>query len=204
MHNYINNFSKSDKMMFKISIALLALFAVLSFSSCANYKKSKEITTKETEFKDFKKDSSSITIINNPIRDRIIQQAPITDNPELQRMFDEMMEKLNTSKQSGDNGYNAKYDKELRQWVIDFTVGQTKNQKTDVKEATKEEKTFDQNVDEYIKKTKFPWWIYVIAVILLWPTIMKFLTLVFPTTRLVAVYKKLASKKAEDKAENQL
>jgi hypothetical protein len=191
-------------MVFKISLLVITMFLIFTFSSCANYKKSKETTTKETEFKDVKKDSSSITIINNPIRDRVIQQAPITDNPELQRMFDEMMEKMNTSKQSGDNGYNSQYNKELRQWVIDFTVGQTKNQKTDVKEDTKEERTFDQNVDEYIKKTKFPWWIYVVAVILLWPTIMKIFVLVFPTTRLVAVYKKLASKKAEDKAENQL
>jgi hypothetical protein len=194
MRNFISNFSKSDKTIFKISIILIAVLSFLLFTSCATVKKSKETTTKETEFKESKKDSSTTIIINNPIRDRIIQQAPITDNPELQRMFDEMMEKLNTSKQSGDNGYNAKYDKELRQWVIDFTVGQTKNKEVVVKEEKKTEKTFDQNVDEYIKKTKFPWWIYVIAVVLLWPSIMKLLVMVVPTAGLVRVYKKLRNK----------
>jgi len=200
MKYFINNLSKVDKMVFKISILAIISFLLFSMSSCTTYKKSKEMTTKETEFKESKKDSSNVTIINNPIRDRIIQQAPMSNDPELMRMFDEMMEKLNTSKQSGDNGYNAKYDKELRQWVIDFTVGQTKNQNTKTETEIKEERTFDQNVDEYIKKQKFPWWIYVIAVILLWPTIMKILTLVFPTTRLVEVYKKLANKnsKSED------
>lgn len=191
MQNYINDFSKSDKMMFKIAIALLALFAILSFSNCATLKKEKETTTKETEFKESKRDSATTIIINNPIRDRIIQQAPISDNPELIRMFDEMMEKMNTSKQSGDNSYNSKYNRDLRQWVIDFTVGQTKNQNTKTATEIKEEKSFDQNVDEYIKKQKFPWWIYIVAIVLLWPTIMKILVMVFPTTRLVSVYKRM-------------
>lgn len=191
MQKFINDFSKVDKMVFKISILAILLFMIFSLSGCATLKKEKETTTKETEFKESKKDSATTIIINNPIRDRIIQQAPISDNPELIRMFDEMMEKLNTSKQSGDNSYNSRYDKELRQWVIDFTVGQTKNQNTKTATEIKEEKSFDQNVDEYIKKQKFPWWIYVVAVVLLWPTIMKILVMVFPTSRLVNVYKRM-------------
>ena len=115
MQKFINDFSKSDKMMFKLSIALILLFTILSFSSCTTSKKTTESITKQTELKEFKRDSSSITIINNPIRDRIIQQAPISNNPELQRMFDEMMEKLNTSKQSGDNGYNSRYAKVVKE-----------------------------------------------------------------------------------------
>lgn len=188
MKNLIANFSKTDKLFFKSIILTIIIFAIFSLSSCRTLKKTHESETIEKEFKDSKKDSTTTIIINNPIRDRIIQEAPISDNPELIRMFDEMMSKLNTSKQSGDNGYNSRYDKELRQWVIDFTVGQTKNKDVAVKEETKEEKTFEQNVNDYVKKTTFPWWIYVIAIVLAWPTISKVVSLIFPAYRATKLY----------------
>jgi len=174
-----NTYSNFRKFLLLIVVFLIVIFT-LSLSSCAVQKKDKTTETKETSNIEKKKDSSKTVETSGAIHDRITINTPASDNVELMRMFNEMMSKMNTSKSSGSNSYSSRYDEANKQWVIDFLVAQTKNETTAVKEDTKSEKTFEQNIDEYVKKIVIPWWVYVIGFLFAWPYIKGILSFFIP------------------------
>lgn len=125
----------------KKSIQYLILFIVscLVFTSCSSLKKVKqENTLLKSEIQ--KRDSIKNTIVNKAIDDKLI--TPITQSQTGNVVFDslvnakvdEILSKLNTSKNSGDNGYKLIYDKLKKQLEFYAQIAQTKNENTKVKE----------------------------------------------------------------------
>ena len=169
---------KQIKLTLRIVILLFTFYAVASCSALSKTKESNKVT-ESTEVTNTKEESKDITVVSEPIKDRVIINVPKSDNTELTAMFNQMMKQINTSKSSGSNSYNSKYDEELKQWVIDFTVAQTQNKEKELIKDTNTTNTFKQNVDEYIKTIKVPWWLYLIAFIYFFPQIKSFLTTIF-------------------------
>ena len=181
--------SKDNKRrLFIVFIVLLTVF-IGSLSSCSTLGKiaKKETVTNATEVVKTDNKEISTTRTSEAIQDRVIINVPESDNKELMDMFNSMMKQMNISKSSGSNSYNSKYNEELKQWVIDFTVAQTLNKEKEKVTDTKSEKTFEQSVDEYIKKIVIPWWVYAIAFVLLYPNIEKIFTTVFGLIKRIVI-----------------
>lgn len=125
---------------------LLALFSLV-FISCSSAKKYKEENTLlKSQIQ--KRDSLRSVIINQAIDDKFI--TPVvqsnTGNRELDSLVnakvDEILSKLNTSKNSGDNSYKLIYDKLAKQLEFYSKMAQTKNENTAIK--TSNDKTIIQ------------------------------------------------------------
>lgn len=139
----------------KKTITKFLLLTLLSFVfiSCSSAKKHKEENTLlKSEIQ--KRDSLKSVIINQAIDDKLI--TPVvqsnTGNRALDSLVnakvDEILSKLNTSKNSGDNSYKLIYDKLAKQLEFYSKMAQTKNENTATK--TTNDKTIIQ-----IKKIPF-------------------------------------------------
>lgn len=124
-----------------ISKILVLLVLALLFCSCSEAKKYQEQNTIVKS--DIQKlDSTKVAQINKGIEDRLI--TPVlqskTSNPVLDSLVnakvDEILQKLNTSKTSGDNSYKLLYDKLTKQLEFYTKIGQTANEKTKVKQQS--------------------------------------------------------------------
>ncbi|GEC80147.1 hypothetical protein FAQ01_30170 [Flavobacterium aquatile] len=107
-------------------------------SGCSSAKKYKEENTfLKSEIQ--KKDSIKNVIINQAIDDKLI--TPVvqsnTGNRKLDSLVnvkvDEILSKLNTSKNSGDNSYKLIYDKLAKQLEFYSKIAQTKNENSTTK-----------------------------------------------------------------------
>lgn len=121
-------------------IHYIALFIISSmvFTSCSSAKKMKqENILLKSEIQ--KRDSIKNTVINKAIEDKLI--TPITQSQTGNVVFDslvnakvdEILSKLNTAKNSGDNSYKLIYDKLKKQLEFYAQIAQTKNENTAVK-----------------------------------------------------------------------
>ena len=106
--------------------------------SCASTKKYKEQNTiVQSELQ--QNDSTKTTIINEAINDTLITPVVQSDtgNKVLDSLVntkvDEILQKLNTSKTSGDNAYRLMYDKLKKQLEFYSKISQTKNESVQVK-----------------------------------------------------------------------
>jgi len=117
---------------------LLIAFCIL-FASCSSAKKIKEENTMlKSEI--HKRDSIKNVVINQAIDDKLI--TPIAQSNTGNSVFDslvnakvdEILSKLNTSKNSGDNSYKLIYDKLTKQLEFYAKIAQTKNENTAVKD----------------------------------------------------------------------
>jgi len=129
------------------TISLLLVLLSLVFIGCSSAKKYKqENTLLKSEIQ--KRDSIKSVIINQAIDDKLI--TPVvqssTGNPVLDSLVnakvDEILSKLNTSKNSGDNSYKLIYDKLSKQLEFYSKMAQTKNENTATK--TSNDKTIIQ------------------------------------------------------------
>ena len=125
------------KKLIQYLILLIASSTLLI--SCSSAKKIKEENTLlKSEIQ--KRDSIKNTIINKAIDDKLI--TPIAQSQTGNAVFDslvnakvdEILSKLNTSKNSGDNGYKLIYDKLKKQLEFYAKIAQTKNENTKVKD----------------------------------------------------------------------
>ena len=114
---------------------LILTLLSLVFISCSSAKKQKqENTILKSEIQ--KRDSLKSVIINQAIDDKLI--TPVvqssTGNRKLDSLVnakvDEILSKLNTSKDSGDNSYKLIYDKLAKQLEFYSKMAQTKNENT--------------------------------------------------------------------------
>ena len=114
---------------------LILTLLSLVFISCSSAKKQKqENTILKSEIQ--KRDSLKSVIINQVIDDKLI--TPVvqssTGNRKLDSLVnakvDEILSKLNTSKDSGDNSYKLIYDKLAKQLEFYSKMAQTKNENT--------------------------------------------------------------------------
>jgi hypothetical protein len=133
----------------KKTITKFLLLTLLSFVfiSCSSAKKHKEENTfLKSEIQ--KRDSLKSVIINQAIDDKLI--TPVTQSNTGNRALDslvnakvdEILSKLNTSKDSGDNSYKFIYDKLAKQLEFYSKMAQTKNENTAIK--TTNDKTIIQ------------------------------------------------------------
>jgi len=117
------------------TISLLLVLLSLVFIGCSSARKYKqENTLLKSEIQ--KRDSLKSEIINQAIDDKFI--TPVvqssTGNQVLDSLVnakvDEILSKLNTSKNSGDNSYKLIYDKLAKQLEFYSKMAQTKNENT--------------------------------------------------------------------------
>src|SRR6478609_189747 len=121
-----------------ITYSFLLIACCILFISCSSAKKIKEENTMlKSEI--HKRDSIKSVVINQAINDRLI--TPIAQSNTGNSVFDslvnakvdEILSKLNTSKNSGDNSYKLIYDKLTKQLEFYAKIAQTKNENTAVK-----------------------------------------------------------------------
>ena len=117
---------------------ILIIIFCIALTGCSSSKKLKEenfLLKNEIQ----KRDSIKSTFINKAIEDKLI--TPIaqsqTGNPDFDSLVnakvDEILSKLNTAKNSGDNGYKLIYDKLKKQLEFYVQIAQTQNESTAVK-----------------------------------------------------------------------
>ncbi|NHM07619.1 hypothetical protein G4D82_10330 [Flavobacterium sp. CYK-4] len=121
--------------MKKLMYITVLLFSCILITGCSSAKKMKQETTLiKSDIQ--KKDSIKNTVVNQEIEDRLI--TPIiqsnTGNASLDNLVnakvDEILSKLNTSKNSGDNGYKLIYDKLKKQLEFYARIAQTQSENT--------------------------------------------------------------------------
>ncbi|MEO5775461.1 MAG: hypothetical protein ABIQ27_01070 [Flavobacterium sp.] len=118
------------KTITKFLILTLLSLVFISCSSAKKYKQENTVLKSEIQ----KRDSVKSVIINQSIDDKLI--TPVvqssTGNRELDSLVnakvDEILSKLNTSKNSGDNSYKLIYDKLAKQLEFYSKMAQTKNE----------------------------------------------------------------------------
>ena len=122
----------------KKSIQLLILISCILITGCSSTKKIKEENTLlKSEIQ--KRDSIKNTVINQAIDDKLItpivqsQTGNVVFDSLVNAKVDEILSKLNTSKNSGDNGYKLIYDKLKKQLEFYAQIAQTQNENTAVK-----------------------------------------------------------------------
>jgi hypothetical protein len=186
---YFGNFSKIDKIVFKTCILI---FIILLFSGCMATKKTHdaETTTTTATTNDVKETEKTTATISEPIKDNIVINVPESDNAEVMKMFNEVMRQMNSSKTSGSNSYNSRYDEANKKWIIDFMVAQSKIQEvaTTNDTATTSDISFDKQVNDYIKKIVVPWWAYGIVLFLLRKEIFWLMKMLFPPLRTMSLF----------------
>ena len=113
-------------------------------------------------------DSIKTIVINQPINDKLI--TPVvqsnTGNQKIDSIVnakvDEILQKLNTNKQSGTNGYSLLYDKLKKQLEFIANINQTKNENT-ATEKTKTTTIFEtKEVPVIVEKPLQRWQLYLI------------------------------------------
>jgi hypothetical protein len=114
-------------------IILFFIFSLVIISCSSAKKLTKEDTLIENEFN--RNDSIKNTVVNKEINDKLITSViqSQTGNASLDSLvnakIDEILSKLNTSKNSGDNSYNLIYDKIKRQLEFNARIAQTQDEK---------------------------------------------------------------------------
>ena len=132
------------KTITKFPLLILLSFVFISCSSAKKHKEENTLLKSEIQ----KRDSLKSVIINQAIDDKLI--TPVvqsnTGNRALDSLVnakvDEILSKLNTSKNSGDNSYKLIYDKLAKQLEFYSKMAQTKNENTATK--TTNDKTIIQ------------------------------------------------------------
>jgi hypothetical protein len=115
-----------------IQIITLLFIISLVVTSCSSVKKiTKEDTLIENEIQ--RSDSIKNTVVNKEINDQLITSVAQshTGNASLDSLVnakvDEILSKLNTSKNSGDNSYRLIYDKFKKQLEFNARIAKTQN-----------------------------------------------------------------------------
>lgn len=176
----------------KIKKAFLSVLTALLISSCAVTRKNKETKTATTSVSEQVRDSISSETINRAINDTIRISVPYTD-PETDEKLNNILRQISTSKSSGSSGYQLYYNEQLRQLEARLQIAESKDTQITEKSEKTTEKTFEEQVDEYVKKIVIPWWMYAIAFFLLLPQIKMVLGMVFP------IIKPFLNKLSDDK-----
>jgi hypothetical protein len=161
---------------------LISLMLILTLFSCAS-KKIKESSqeTKSIQVKEVKRDSVSMIEISRPIND--VLKLPViksnTSNKKndsiINAKVDEILSKLNTSKQSGKNGYNLFYDIGRRIINLETSIGETTDQSLIVINNSKEETILEETTREYLYKKiiSTPWWVFAGFAVFFLPKLLK-------------------------------
>ena len=178
-------------------ILLLMFTTLLSLTGCSGTKKTTETTViKEKEKTSITNtDSVKKTVVNKEIKD--VLSTPVSKSDTGNKMFDsivdakvrEILKKLNTSKQSGDNSYKLTYDELKDLLEVHVTVGETKNDFEKIGSKVSTIETDSQYISEYKEKIKgvpFYWWI-ILLIIIFRKTIFNIICIFYPPLRLTKI-----------------
>lgn len=146
-------------------------------TSCGTLKKKqiKTSDTKTTEVVQTTSDSSNVVKEETKVVTEVSQ--PIEKENYISLMtadsltnikINEALRNFRYYDRSGGNSVKASYDPKSMQLLIQAFIAQTENKaseknldtKINTNKESSSEKTFEQNVDEYLEKIKIPWWIY--------------------------------------------
>ena len=158
---------------------MMIIGSLVLLNSCASVKKTSKNDVKETEKTEISRIKDETTTTNSEIKDRIEVEVPVFD-PETKAKVDLILSQLNTSKSSGQNSYKSTYDAETNKLIIDYFIGKTQEKEVLAVTETVVEKTFEERIDEYVKKIVVPWWAYLILAYILRKQIFGILTFIHP------------------------
>jgi hypothetical protein len=195
----------------------LVLFLVLfSLVGCATFKSKRDKTTdtKLTEKTETVSDSSSIKTTDT--KTEVETVAPIeketgislrTADSIANRRINEALRNFRFVDRSGGNSVAARYDEKTMQLFIEAFVAQTKNSsqqttsesETSTNKETDSEKSFEQQIDEYLEKQKIPWWVYGIALFFLRRDIVSIVGFFVPGVRSVQTFRDLFKSKSSER-----
>lgn len=149
--------------MIKRLILLIILLSLL-LSSCATLKKTHKENTTTKEVTDTTKDTSSIISNNGEIKDVISTTVGSTGNHECDEELVKLLNKLNTSKASGNNSYKLYYDAQLNELRAEIAIGATQDKEVVTTTDTVKETSVITEIEDYIKKIVVPWWAYALLI----------------------------------------
>ena len=141
---------------------LFLLFCTFSLVSC-KAKQPLQKTTIENTDKNTVSDTKETLTINQEILDRIILQIPqiYSSKKECDSLINyyrlELAKSIESSKSSGDNTYNIKYNEQLKQLEILMKIAATQNKEKAKEIHTIEVKTKIETVEVPIKMP-LTWW----------------------------------------------
>ena len=178
---------------------IVVLLAIL-FVSCGASKTTETKTETKIEHTSLKtNDSIVLKEINRAISDLVKIKVPVSKSNDkfldsiVNARVDEILEKIDFKKTSGDNQYQILYNKLTRQIEASFKVGKTENTNSNVKKIEIDTKTDSHMIYEYTKKVKglpFYWWILLIVFVFR-KFIFGLLELLFPALRIFGVIKNM-------------
>jgi len=179
---------------------ILIIVILTLFTSCSTLKniKDKESETKITELTEKSTDTLQKTDTNKAIKDDIAIPIPQGTSPEVTKELIDLVKRMQSSKSSGDNSYKFWYDEQLQQLRLRVEIAETQSRQIATESNTKKEKTFEENINEYVKKQVIPWWLYAIGFLFLWPYIKPIIMMILGPTNLVTGIKKIIDKKKND------
>jgi hypothetical protein len=157
--------------------------------SCGVTKRDKTTSTKQIEKTEVATDTMSKETINKKIDDAAtikIQESNTGDEDFDERVNEavaNVLRSINFQKSSGDNSYRAYYDEKLKALQFQIELGETRDTEVETNKEATTEKSFEENISEYVKKIVVPWWMYLIGIILLWKFIAPMVMFVFPQLR---------------------
>jgi len=156
---------------------------------CLGTKKITESDTKTTEKVDISDVKTEKVEKSGAIRDDLTINVPESTSPEVTRELIDLMRRMNTSKSSGNNNYQFYYDEELRALKLRVQIAETQNREIDKIKETVIEKTFEESLNEYIKKIVVPWWAYGVILFLLRKEVFWLLKTLFPPLRTLSLFR---------------
>ena len=180
--------------MKNLIIIIFGLFLV----GCLGSKKVTESSTTSKEKTEIKSDSTKSEIINKAIDDSIGTKVQSSGDAETDAKIDAILSTLNTSKTSGDNSYRWYYDEKLRELKAEFQIGETKDKELTASNESSSEKSFEENMSEYVKKIVLPWWAYVIAFVFAWPYLKPIIMMFLGPTNIITSISNAMKQKNEN------
>jgi|SRR5210317_205713 len=159
-----NRFIKFLKRNFWGILTFITIFALMTLmTGCVAKKKVTDNETTTTEKVETTTEVAETQDTNREIRDTLVVNIPEPSNENERKLIEGILQQLQTSKSSGTNSYRSSYDAETNRLLVEFFIAQTQNKTQETTTDSKSEKSFEQNMSEYIKKQVVPWWIYLIG-----------------------------------------
>lgn len=179
----------------------ILLFVATMASSCLGTKSTAEKSTSVTESSSQSEslDKKETKEISKAISDELGVQVPDSDtgNQDLDNRVnekvDQILQSLNSYKKSGDNSYRLYYDQQLRQLRALIEVGQTEKTSTSEVSQSESSTSLEKETESEIRKVvrTLPWWVWVIAVLLLQKPIFGVLSTFIPALAATQLYQRI-------------
>lgn len=168
---------------------LFMALMLFSLMSCLSTKKVTDSTLKQTEKTEVIDVRQEKTVTSGAIKDEITINVPESSNPAVTKELISLIKRMQSSKSSGGNGYQLYYDEKLKALKLRIEIAETQNRDTNALKSTTTDNTFEESVNEYIRKTVIPWWGYAILLFFIRKEIFWLVTKAFPALNVLNIFK---------------